>query len=156
MEFIGEFTVDVTPEAVWTVITDPNELTIGVPGARDIERVNDHPYDGMISNSVAGYQLKLDGQLEVIEKEPSDQMAVEVTAGDNSAGSWSTVTGTAEMDLRSSDVEMAIRYPIRADVKGRLASLGSTLVTFDEIGYRGLLRQHWRTSSSAIASRTDW
>jgi carbon monoxide dehydrogenase subunit G len=55
-------------------------------------------------------------------------MAAAVTAGDNSAGSWTKVTATAEMDLTSSDTETAIRYTITVDVKGRLASLGSTLV----------------------------
>lgn len=128
MEFTGEFRMAATPEEVWAVITDPEELTKCVPGAKDVTRVDEKTYKGTISRSIVGFSLTLDGELEIVEEVPYEHMAAKVTAGDNSAGSWTKATADAEMDLSASGSETVVDYTVTANVKGRLASLGSSLV----------------------------
>lgn len=128
MEFTGERTVEATPEGVWTTITDPEELVHCIPGAEAIERVDDDTYTGTISRSIAGYTLTLSGDVEVVEREPYERMAATVSAGDNSAGSWTKVDADAEMTLSPSGDGTTLAYTVTADVKGKLASLGSSLV----------------------------
>lgn len=128
MEFTGDVRMAATPEQVWAVITDPEELTKCVPGAEDVTRVDEKTYEGSISRSIAGFSLTLDGELEIVEEVPYEHLAASVRAGDNSAGSWTKATADAEMDLKASGNETVVRYAVTADVKGRLASLGSSLV----------------------------
>lgn len=128
MEFTGEFTVTATPEQIWTIITDPEELSQCIPGADEIERVDDHTYTGTITRSVAGFTLSLSGEVEIIEQDPYERMAATVTAGDDSAGTWTKVSAEMAIDLVASGEETTLSYTVTADVKGKLASRGSSLV----------------------------
>jgi carbon monoxide dehydrogenase subunit G len=128
MEFTGDVRMAATPEEVWAVITDPEELTKCVSGAEDVTRVDEKTYEGRISRSIAGFSLTLDGELEIVEQVPYEHLAASVSAGDNSAGSGTKAIADAEMELNASRNETVVRYAVTADVKGRLASLGSSLV----------------------------
>ncbi len=128
MEFTGEFTVTATPEQIWRIITDPEELTRCIPGAEDIHHVDDDTYTGTITRSVAGFTLSLSGEVELTEQDPYDRMAATVSAGDNSAGTWTKVSADMAIDLVAEGDETTLSYTVTADVKGKLASLGSSLV----------------------------
>jgi carbon monoxide dehydrogenase subunit G len=128
MEVTGEFTVDATPEQIWTIITDPDELEQCIPGAESIERTSEDTYEGTISRTVAGHTLSLSGTVEVVEEEAYERMAARVSADNTSAGSWTKVTADAEMDITSSGAESTLTYTVGADISGKLASLGSSLV----------------------------
>lgn len=128
MEFTGEFTATATPEQIWDIITDPEELTQCIPGAEEIERVDDDTYTGTITQSVAGFTLSLSGEVEITEQDPYERMAATVSAGDNSAGTWTKVSADMSIDLVASGEETTLSYTVTADVKGKLASLGSSLV----------------------------
>lgn len=128
MEFTGEFTVTATPEQIWTIITDPAQLEACIPGAEEIERLDETTYAGTITRSVAGFKLSLGGEVEITEQVPYERMAATVSAGDNSAGTWTKVSADMAIDLVPSGEQTTLRYTVSADVKGKLASLGSSLV----------------------------
>lgn len=128
MEFTGEITVAATPEAIWAVITDPDELVECIPGAESITREEEDLFTGTITRTVAGYTLTLSGEVELTEQIPNRYLAASVSAGNTSAGSWTSMTADAEMEIRESEGMTTVSYTVTAEVSGRLASLGSSLV----------------------------
>lgn len=128
MEITGEVTVAATPEAIWAVLTDPDELVECIPGAESITRETEDVFVGTITRTVAGYTLTLSGEVEVTARDPYQFLAATVSAGNTSAGSWTNVTANAEMEISESDRVSTVAYTVTAEVSGRLASLGSSLV----------------------------
>ena len=70
----------------------------------------------------------MEAELEIVEQVPSEHQAAWVSAGNNSAGSWTKATADAEMEPNASGNETVVRYAVTAAVRGRLASLGSSLL----------------------------
>lgn len=128
MEFEGEFTVSAEPEVVWAVISDPAVLVECVPGAEDVQQVSEHEFEGTISQTVAGYEISLDGSVERVDLEPYESMTAVATGQDNRAGKWTNLEGRAEMELTPVEAGTRVSYHVDMDVSGRLASLGARML----------------------------
>lgn len=126
MEVDGTRTIPVDNDILWEVISDPETLTECIPGAEEIEQLSETKYQGTIKRGVAGINLSLDGEVEMIELAPPERMVAEMSGSDDKTGS--KMTGEARMELVPDGDETALEYEVDIDVTGRLASVGARIL----------------------------
>ncbi len=126
MEFEGDVTINADKERVWELISDPELLVECVPGAKEINRVSESKYTGVIERGLAGVSISLDGEVEMIELNAPDNVVAEASGQDTRTNS--RMDATAEMTITEEDGGSTLSYQIDMDFTGRLATLGSRIV----------------------------
>lgn len=127
MEFEGEITINADKERIWELISDPEMLVKCVPGAKEVNRVSENKYTGVIQRGLAGVNVTLDGEVEMTELNPPDDIVAEASGQDTRTNS--RMDATAEMTITEVDEnESTLSYYIDMDFTGRLATLGSRIV----------------------------
>ena len=128
MEIEGEIEINKKPKQVWEVISDPDILFSAIPGAQEIERISEEKFEGTIKQTVAGYEVQLDGSVERTELDPYTHMSAVANGKDNRAGKWTNLEGTAEMELEGDGNPTILHYTVDVKVSGRLASIGARIL----------------------------
>lgn len=126
MEFEGEITINADKERIWELISDPELLVQCVPGAKEVNRVSEDKYTGVIERGLAGVSISLDGEVEMTELNPPDNIVAEASGQDTRTNS--RMDATAEMTITETDEGSTLSYYIDMDFTGRLATLGSRIV----------------------------
>lgn len=126
MEFEDEIAIDTDKEHLWSLVSDPEVLVECVPGAKEVERLNEREYRGVVERGVAGVSIALDGEVEMTELDEPN--ALNAIARGDDARSNSRMEATMTMDLSEDGDETRIEYFIDMDFTGRLASLGARIV----------------------------
>jgi carbon monoxide dehydrogenase subunit G len=126
MQLDGEVTIATDRESLWQIVSDPEILVLCVPGAEEVEMINERQYRGTIKRGIANINLALEGEVELIELAPPDQMVAEAKGEDDRTGS--IMTADAEMELSDIDEETMLTYVMDVQFTGRLASIGSRIM----------------------------
>lgn len=126
MEFEGEVTIDADKQRIWELISDPEILVECVPGAKEVNRVSENKYTGVIERGLAGVNISLDGEVEMTELNAPDNIVAEASGQDTRTNS--RMDATAEMTITEEDEGSTLSYHIDMDFTGRLATLGSRIV----------------------------
>jgi carbon monoxide dehydrogenase subunit G len=126
MEFDGTFTIEAESEFVWDRISDPEVLMECVPGAKEVNKVSDREYTGVIERGMAGITLELDGSAEILELHPPEKIVATASGQDSRTNSRMDADLTIEITPQGDASE--IEYDIDMEFTGRLATLGSRIV----------------------------
>jgi len=126
MEFEDEITIKADGETIWAMISDPEILVECVPGAKEINRVSEDKYTGVIERGLAGVSVSLDGEVEMTELNPPNNVVAEAVGQDTKTNS--RMDAQAEMTITENEDDSTLSYYIDMDFTGRLASLGSRIV----------------------------
>jgi carbon monoxide dehydrogenase subunit G len=115
----GSRTLDAPRAAVFAAICDPNTLLGIIPGCREIERVDDVEYRGLISLRLPGMVGTYRTVVRLVETEPPafGRLDGEVV------GALGSITGTASFRLAELDGGTRVEYEGRAVIGGPLARL---------------------------------
>jgi len=126
MEFEDDITIAAEKQQLWELISDPEALVQLVPGAKEVDRVSETTYTGVIERGLAGINVTLDGEVEMVDLDPPDHIVAEATGQDSQTNS--RMDATAEMTIAEHDDGSTLSYYIEMEFTGRLASLGSRIV----------------------------
>ena len=127
MEFADTTVLRADRDIVWELISDPEALYSCVPGAEEVNKESDTRYTGIISRSLAGISITLDGELDVVTEEPPTRLVAEASGSDRRTNS--RMDAEAELLLEQSDDEsVSLDYSIDIVFSGRLATLGSRVI----------------------------
>ncbi|RQG94860.1 CoxG family protein [Natrarchaeobius chitinivorans] len=127
MQTEDEITIEAEQEQLWALISDPEVLVNCVPGAKEVTQESETEYTGVIERSLAGVTLSLNGEVDMIEREPPTYVKVDAVGEDSRTNS--RMDATAEMTIaESGDGASELSYVIDMEFTGRLATLGSRLV----------------------------
>jgi carbon monoxide dehydrogenase subunit G len=112
LEFSDTLELDTTADELWATVSDPEVLTMCVPGAESIERVSDRKYTVDITRGVSKLTLSLSGEAEFVEMHPPEYVVTTATAFDSKTGSEFEILAAMEMD----DAEDGVALAYRAEV----------------------------------------
>jgi len=126
MEFEDELAIDTDKEHLWSLVSDPAVLVECVPGAKEVDRISDREYHGVIERGVAGISMTLDGEVEMTELDEPNRLSA-IARGED-ARSNSRMEADMYMELEENGDGTTIEYFIDLDFTGRLASLGARIV----------------------------
>lgn len=119
MRFEGERSTTADGQHLWELISDPEVLVRCVPGAKEVERESETHYTGIIERSFAGLSVNLDGEVELTELRPPEQITVEGHGRDRVTKTEMTADG--ELSIRDGDGdETVLDYWMELSFSGKL------------------------------------
>jgi carbon monoxide dehydrogenase subunit G len=125
MKVAGEYTFDVSPEAVWAALHDRGMLAAALPGARRLEPIGDDEYAVAVDVGVGSIKGTYDGTFALVDQVASESCTVRARA----TGRPGSVEVSARMRMtaRGSDGTV-LTYEADATLTGPLAGVGQRLV----------------------------
>ncbi len=124
MELTGNYTFDAPPEVVWDAIMDPKVLANILPGCESLDKISDTEYNGVLNVRVGPVQGKFTGKVLLSELNQPDSFHMDID-GQGAAG---FVKGGGNARLETMDGKTVLTYEGKADVGGRIASVGQRLL----------------------------
>lgn len=134
MDLAGEYTFDAPREAVWDALMNPDVLRNILPGCESLEQVGENEYNGTLNVRVGPVQGKFTGKVVLSDLQKPERFHLEID-GQGAAG-FVRGAGDARLELR--DGKTVLLYEGKADVGGRIASVGQRLL---DTSARSLTRQ---------------
>ncbi len=134
MEINGEYTFDAPRDIVWNAVRDPDVLGSILPGGEGIEEVGENEYVGNLKIKVGPVQGKFKGNIALsnINEPESYDIAVD------GKGAPGFVKATGDLKLSEQGDKTHMLYAGKAQVGGRIASVGQRLV---ESAAKSIIRQ---------------
>jgi carbon monoxide dehydrogenase subunit G len=120
------FTVEATPEAVWTFILDIPRVSGCVPGATDVKETEPNVYQGKLQARVGAVKAAFSGQATLEEQVAPERLSASFKADDRALAS--SVTGTFIVRLTPVEAGTQVEYEIDVAMRGRLAQIGFAAV----------------------------
>jgi hypothetical protein len=124
MELAGNYTFSAAREVVWDSIMNPDILKNILPGCESLERVSDTEYNGVLNLRVGPVQGKFAGKVYLSELNQPESFHLDID-GQGAAG---FVRGGGDARLEMMDGQTVLSYEGKADVGGRIASVGQRLL----------------------------
>jgi carbon monoxide dehydrogenase subunit G len=126
MEYEGSETIPAPREAVWEPITDPEALTQCVMGAQEVERVSERRYEGVITQSVGGITVSIDGAVAIETLDSPERLTFTATGSDDRTNA--RMDADVEVVLAADGRETTMEYAVDIRFTGKLATLGSRIL----------------------------
>ena len=127
LEFADTVALAGTKDEVWETISDPEVLTMCVPGAESIERVSERKYTVDITRGVSKLTLSLTGEAEFVEMNPPDYIVTVAEAFDSKTGSEFEILAAMEMN-ETDDGAVALTYKAEVTYSGGAAGINKRLL----------------------------
>lgn len=127
LEFTDTVGLEATKDEVWETISDPEVLTMCVPGAESIERVSERKYTVEITRGVSKLTLSLSGEAEFVEMNPPEYVVTTADAFDSKTGSDFEILAAMEMN-ETDDGAVALTYRAEVTYSGGAAGISKKLL----------------------------
>ena len=124
MNISGSYDFDAPQQIVWESLQDPNVLATVLPGCEKLEQVGENQYKGKLKIKIGPVQGKYTGKVTLEDINAPDSYVMRVD-GKGSAG---FVNGNGNVNLSHADGVTTMAYDGKANVGGRLASVGQRVM----------------------------
>ena len=125
MDLTGEYRIPAARERVWAALNDPEVLRACIPGCRSLEKVSDTEFTSTVAAKVGPVSATFRGNVVLSELDPPRGYTI---SGQGQGGAAGFARMSAKVTLDEDNGQTLLRYEARADVGGKLASVGSRLV----------------------------
>jgi carbon monoxide dehydrogenase subunit G len=126
MEFTGSQTIAASREQVWLGLNDAAVLQECIPGCEAFTAENDDAYKAVVVASVGPVKARFKGTLELSERDAPNGYRI-VGQGEGGIAGFGKMTAT--VTLADAGDGTLLTYVAEAQVGGKLAQIGSRLVT---------------------------
>ena len=126
MEMNGEYRIPASREKVWEALNDPEILARAVPGCEEIDKLSDTEMTATVSAKVGPVKAKFVGKVVLDTTGAPDQFSLTGTGNGGVAG---FAKGGADVLLEDVDGQTLLKYTAKAEIGGKIAQLGSRLMT---------------------------
>lgn len=148
MELAGNYTFTAPREVVWDSIMNPEVLQNILPGCESLERVGDAEYNGVLNLRVGPVQGKFAGKVFLTNLNQPESFHMDID-GQGAAG---FVRGGGDARLEMMDGQTVLTYEGKADVGGRIASVGQRLL---DTSAKSITRQSLESLDRLIQAQTQ-
>lgn len=127
MEFTGSQTIAATREQVWKGLNDPAVLQACVPGCEEFIGESDDDYKAVVVAKVGPVKARFKGTLAISDRDGPNGYKI-LGQGEGGIAGFGKMTATVTLtDTEDGGTQLA--YVAEAQVGGKLAQIGSRLVT---------------------------
>ena len=126
MEISGEHRIPVPRGQVWEALNDPAVLQASIPGCESLEKVSDTTFTASVVSKIGSIKARFKGKVDFTDIVPLSKYTI---SGQGQGGMAGSAKGTACVELEDcGPKETLLRYTAKADVSGKLASVGSRVI----------------------------
>lgn len=126
MELEDEIRIKAPRSKVYAGLNDPEILKECIPGCEELVKHSDTELEAKVVLKIGPVKAKFGGNVTLDPINPPEKFAL---SGEGSGGIAGFAKGGAEVELIEDGDETILRYNAKADVGGKIAQLGSRLVT---------------------------
>ncbi len=125
MNLTGEYRIPATREKVWEALNDPEILKQCIDGCQELNKDSDTEFSAKVTAKVGPVKAKFAGKVVLSELDPPNGYTI---SGEGQGGVAGFAKGGADVKLADDGGETVLSYEAKAEVGGKLASVGSRLV----------------------------
>lgn len=125
MDMSGEYVIPAPRERVWEALNDPEILKQCIDGCQSLERTADNEFTAKVTAKVGPVKATFNGKVNLLNMDPPNGYTIE---GEGQGGVAGFAKGGADVKLTGEGNETTLNYVAKAEVGGKLASVGSRLV----------------------------
>ncbi len=126
MELSDEVRIAASKDVVYQSLNDPEILKQCIPGCEEIIKNSDSEFEAKVVLKIGPVKARFSGNVLLDNSHAPDAFSL---SGEGNGGIAGFAKGGADVELDSEGNETILRYTARADVGGKIAQLGSRLVT---------------------------
>jgi carbon monoxide dehydrogenase subunit G len=123
----GEERIDAPIARVWAALNDVDVLKACIPGCESLEKTSENEMAATVTLKVGPIKARFNGEVELKNLNPPHGYTIQ---GEGKGGIAGFAKGGADVTLEEESPDVTIlRYEAKADVGGKIAQLGSRLIT---------------------------
>jgi uncharacterized protein len=126
MDLTGSYTIPAKQSVVWAALNDSNILRECIPGCETLSMLSETEFAATIVAKIGPLKARFTGRVELSEIDPDNGYRIQ---GEGSGGVAGFAKGGARVHLQGAGVSTVLTYEIEAQIGGKLAQLGSRLIT---------------------------
>ena len=126
MEMQDEVRIPASREKVYAGLNDPEILKQCIPGCEELIKHSDTELEAKVTLKIGPVKAKFGGNVTLDKSKAPEQFSL---SGEGNGGMAGFAKGGADVELEEDGEETILRYTAKADIGGKLAQLGSRLVT---------------------------
>ena len=125
MDFTGEYKVPASRDKVWEALNDVDVLKLCIDGCEELNKDSDTEFSAKVTARVGPVRAKFTGKVTLSDIDPPNGYTI---SGEGQGGVAGFAKGGAIVKLVDGDGVTILHYEAKAEVGGKLASVGSRLV----------------------------
>ena len=126
MEISGNHTIPAGRQLVWDLLNDPEVLKECIPGCEELNADSEDSFSAIVTLKIGPVKAKFSGEVELKDKNIPESYRIEAEGKGGIAG---FANGGANVILSESESETILTYNVDANIGGKIAQLGSRLIT---------------------------
>ena len=120
----GELTIPLSPERIWDLLLDPNNLEKAIPGCRELVVEGKHAYRADVSVAVGPVRGDFIALVSLSELVPPRSLRL----GGTAHGPLGSSSGSGVIELASSGEGTVLTYEYAVTLSGKIAAVGGRLL----------------------------
>jgi carbon monoxide dehydrogenase subunit G len=125
MDLTGEYRINAAREKVWEALNDPEILKQCIDGCEELNKDSDTQFSAKVTMKIGPVKAKFAGKVTLSDINPPEGYTI---SGEGQGGVAGFAKGGADVKLAEDGDETILTYNAKAEVGGKLASVGSRLV----------------------------
>ena len=125
MDLTGEYRIPATREKVWAALNDDEVLKQCIDGCQELKKESDTEFSARVTAKVGPVKAKFSGKVTLSELDPPNGYTI---SGEGQGGVAGFAKGGATVKLTEDGADTILNYAAKAEVGGKLASVGSRLI----------------------------
>jgi carbon monoxide dehydrogenase subunit G len=125
MDLTGEYRIQASRETVWAALNDPEILKQCIDGCEELTKDSDTQFSARVTAKVGPVRAKFTGKVTLSNMDAPNGYTI---SGEGQGGVAGFAKGGADVRLIEDGAETILNYSAKAEVGGKLASVGSRLV----------------------------
>lgn len=126
MDIQGQYRIQAPRDVVWAALNDPEVLKRCIPGCKELEQRSPTELAAKVALKIGPISATFTGAVTLEDLNPPAGYTI---VGQGQGGAAGFAKGRAKVDLAEvSESETDLSYTAKADVGGKLATLGSRLI----------------------------
>jgi uncharacterized protein len=126
MELKDEVRIAAPRDTVYAALNDPEILKQCIPGCEELIKHSDTELEAKVLLKIGPVKARFGGKVTLDPSQAPERFSL---TGEGSGGAAGFAKGGADVELVEDGGETILRYDAKADIGGKLAQLGSRLVT---------------------------
>ncbi len=125
MDLSGEYRIPAAREKVWEALNDAEVLKQCIDGCEELNKDSDTEFSAKVTAKVGPVKAKFAGKVTLSDMDPPNGYTI---SGEGQGGVAGFAKGGASVQLTEDGNDTLLNYEAKAEVGGKLASVGSRLV----------------------------